>query len=662
MKYRKFVGILPSLALALSASAGTITVTTPDNASTPGDGQISLLEALQQSADGDTIRFNIPGAGPHRIQTPLGGYPLITAHNLTIDGYTQPGATPNTNPILGGNNAQIKIVLDSTASDSDTTDPQDPTLNSRRSTRILHSGYGDSENGMLAVFAADNFTVRGLSFIGRHTDGSTGDPSIYAVALVNQATNAHIQGCWFGLPPGGRGMADLKPISAAVAGFRYRTGGDVYSFGCVVGTDGDGVNDRSEFNVIVGCHIPLALELPGARVSGNYVNVFPDGNTFADPTAIHDLLLATGRTKGDASVENFENGRVTDDTIIGTDGDGVSDSDERNIFGHTFYDHDLEFYGDGGNVTIAGNYFGVGVDGIARAPHGVGVEQDFSQPDFADVGGGMRSVRVGSNGDGVSDNLEANVIVGVPGKRFVVAGSGSQIVCRGNKLTDNACKAIPFADGDNAPYTAYYAPYLLNTADGTTPVITSYKGGILSGTLPAANTAAYPSAIIDLYQVDGAALNNTNYWPLPVVHGARLLESYTDNGVEDLDAAANKFSFNLASLNLPASAHVAVAVTFSSGSSGFSATNSVTSPLSNPVASRPTLKLVQSPADAGAISQLSWLAPDGRFLLQLNPTSISQEPEWFEILDHTYTGGRNVITLPGVADVVFFRLITNPNP
>src|SRR5258707_116438 len=82
--------------------ADTITVTTIDNSSGPDDGQISLMEAIQAALPGDTIAFSIPGAGPHVIQTPLGGYPVITVDNLTIDGYSQPGSSPNTNPILGG--------------------------------------------------------------------------------------------------------------------------------------------------------------------------------------------------------------------------------------------------------------------------------------------------------------------------------------------------------------------------------------------------------------------------------------------------------------------------------------------------------------------------------------------------------------------------------
>src|SRR5437867_13052365 len=100
MKPKTFLLFAFALCLiAPSTRAAVIAVTTTDNASGPGDGQTSLIEALQTAGDGDTIQFNVPGPGPHVIQTPLGGYPLIMANNLTIDGYSQPGSAPNTNPI-----------------------------------------------------------------------------------------------------------------------------------------------------------------------------------------------------------------------------------------------------------------------------------------------------------------------------------------------------------------------------------------------------------------------------------------------------------------------------------------------------------------------------------------------------------------------------------
>src|SRR4030095_8288644 len=130
-------------------------------------------------------------------------------------------------------------------------------------------------------------------------------------------------------------LASVQPPASAVAAFRWRIGGDIYSGGATVGTDGDGALDRSEFNVLLGGRIALAMELPNLRVSGNFVNVFPDGNTFLGVDASYqlwrDAFSAGGSDPDDATIENFENGRVADNTQIGTDGNGVSDADERNI-------------------------------------------------------------------------------------------------------------------------------------------------------------------------------------------------------------------------------------------------------------------------------------------------------------------------------------------
>jgi hypothetical protein len=60
----------------------------------------------------------------------------------------------------------------------------------------------------------------------------------------------------------------------------------------VFGTDGDGVSDLSEPNVTVDMHIALALELPRAKIAGNYVNVLPDGVTFVPVDRIRQRLLA----------------------------------------------------------------------------------------------------------------------------------------------------------------------------------------------------------------------------------------------------------------------------------------------------------------------------------------------------------------------------------
>lgn len=596
-----------------------IAVNTIDN-DFPGPNDTSLLEALTGLQNGDYVRFNIPGAGPHVVVTPIGGYPLITAHNVIIDGNSQAGTVVNSNPILGGNNAQLRIVLDSAG--TETAPNPNPTLGYplRRSTRldfptfVGNTGYGDSENCILGVFEGDNVTIRGLSFIARYTASDTNDPSIYCVALVKQATNAHINGCLFGMAPGGTGMGDLKPAASSVAAFRWRIGGDVYSDGATIGTDGDGVNDRAEFNVSLGSRIGLALELPGARVSGNYVNVFPNGNTFVDIDALYAEQLVVA---GEGTLEFMENGRFAHNTIIGTDGNGVSDSDERNIVGHTVYDVNIEFYSAGTNVVVAGNYFGVGVNGTTAGPVSTNINNDFlALP-------GTASARIGSNGDGISDALEGNLIVNTKGSQFVPVNANIPVVTRGNKFVNNN-----------------YAG-LINDVSLVPPVVNSITNNRVTGTItgPSGN---YTAAFIDLYTVDPLALANNNYFPAPITHPSRWLGAFVDNGPGDLDPAVDAFDFDVSAFGLTDTTYMIVTVTYSTEAAASNAGRAVTGPPSAPVSRRPqlTIRRGTSPTTLEEVVFLSWLGPDRAFVVQQNE---GLDPNgWLELFDHTYTAGRSI--------------------
>ena len=96
--------------------SGLFTVT---NTSDSGTGSLrqAILDA-NANPGLDTIDFNIPGTGPHTIQ-PLSALPRIT-DPAVIDGYTQPGATPNTNPIGTGLNTVLMIELDGSRAGSTT--------------------------------------------------------------------------------------------------------------------------------------------------------------------------------------------------------------------------------------------------------------------------------------------------------------------------------------------------------------------------------------------------------------------------------------------------------------------------------------------------------------------------------------------------------------
>lgn len=79
-----------------------------------GGEQCTLRAAIQQANayagdDADVIRFGIPGGGVHQI-APSDYLPDITGPT-NIDGYSQPGASPNTRKLGRGDNAEIRIVL-----------------------------------------------------------------------------------------------------------------------------------------------------------------------------------------------------------------------------------------------------------------------------------------------------------------------------------------------------------------------------------------------------------------------------------------------------------------------------------------------------------------------------------------------------------------------
>jgi hypothetical protein len=93
---------------------------------------------------------------------------------------------------------------------------------------------------------------------------------------------------------------------------------------------------------------------------------------------------------------------------VGTDGDGVDDAGERNVFGPGTATT-VDVIGSIDNV-VAGNYFGFNASGTIRLGSGSLSLHDNAQ-----------GTRVGTNGDGVSDEVERNYFTG--GTNVVVAAA-----------------------------------------------------------------------------------------------------------------------------------------------------------------------------------------------------------------------------------------------
>src|SRR5262249_11811813 len=123
---------------------------------TPGL-QCSLRAAIQlanANADSNAIRFNIPGDGVHTIN-PTSELPTIS-NPVTIDGYSQPGASPNTS--ASGFNGKLLVELSGTLA------------------------------GDVSAFSigADDTTVRGL-VINSFSGG-------FGAITAGQVVNLHIEG------------------------------------------------------------------------------------------------------------------------------------------------------------------------------------------------------------------------------------------------------------------------------------------------------------------------------------------------------------------------------------------------------------------------------------------------------------------------------------
>ena len=120
---------------------------------TSGD-QCTLRAAIQQAnatAGADAINFAISGTGVKTIavgSSGLGELPTIT-EQVTINGYTQPGASPNTKTV--GNDASLKIVLDGTNSSG------------RRGSGLE---IQNASNSVIKGLVVNRFTTQGINIAG----------------------------------------------------------------------------------------------------------------------------------------------------------------------------------------------------------------------------------------------------------------------------------------------------------------------------------------------------------------------------------------------------------------------------------------------------------------------------------------------------------------
>jgi hypothetical protein len=330
------------------------------NADSSGPGSLAQATSDANAVQGPhQIVFAIPGPGVHRIDLSQAGIAL--GSSTTIDGYTQPGASPNTLSV--GNNAVILIQLDG-------------------------GGPFFAQSGGLRMFG-NNSVVRGLSF-----SGFSGPTAVNQAIIVGNAVEGgnqnRIEGNFIGLEPdgitlngndygiyfqsgnenviGGNTPAARNIISGNRTGIFGPFNATI--IGNYFGTDASGLRQGygnntaivSYANNIIGTGEPGA----GNVITGSDLGI----RAFGDNAAIRGNLIGP-RPDGGPSFGNVIGIRIEGSTTLG----GLAPG-EGNVI--AFNDTGVQVYGDTSslsNLAYGNSYIDIDLGGDGRTSNDFG-DQD----------------------------------------------------------------------------------------------------------------------------------------------------------------------------------------------------------------------------------------------------------------------------------------------
>ena len=288
------------------AHGATLTVTNT-NDSGAGSLRQAILDANDEVANPghDTISFNISGGGPHTI-APISALPTITAP-VTIDGYSQPGASPNT--LAVGNDAVLKIELSGPdALNGLKIEADDSTVKG-----LVASNW---ENGIFLGVDATGNTVRG-NFIGIDTPGPQSSNNI-GVVLTNALNNTI----------GGTTAAARNIISDNGIGISVSGGTDNKIQGNYIGTNAAGNTNLGNNQGVVLSNAPNNI-IGGTTAAAR--NIISGNGTWG-------VLISEAESTGNRVQGNYIGISAAGDTTLGNVLDGVriqADADNNTVGGTT---------------------------------------------------------------------------------------------------------------------------------------------------------------------------------------------------------------------------------------------------------------------------------------------------------------------------------------
>ena len=443
--------IVPQTPANIFTVTNTSDLTTPGGQFAPGPaGSLRLAMQNAESAGGTSeIVFNVPTSDPNfnpatgvflfqPIAENIPGsldfnsLPLV-ASGTTIDGYTQPGASPNT--LAVGSNAKILVQIDGKKA----------------------ATPGDSA---FQLFDITGSVIRGLDVTGFGVSKSNSDGTISgADGFLEEGATDIIEGNYSGIDPTGTiAMPNVNGYEADGGTLPDPNNPQTQS-SLLVGTT------PQQRNVISGNNIGVIIfPKPFLAIQGNYIGLSASGTT-AVPNTEDGILggedmtfggtlpgagnVITGNFGSNIDLNNVFNGHLSDNDLIqgnfiGTDptgtkslsnSEGVEISNRalnitvggttpaaRNIISGNFFEG-VDVSDGVSNIFIQGNFIGVDVTGTKALPNGSASAGSNNVP----PGGVSINTFTALLPTGASNQLTTpfNVFVGgsVPGAGNVISGN-----------------------------------------------------------------------------------------------------------------------------------------------------------------------------------------------------------------------------------------------
>lgn len=373
-----FVAALPTLAALVGqtgtpARAATVYVVTSTSTSSlcpGGSGGPSYtlrcaLAAVKAANSAATVQFNIPTTDPGCAGTPVvctisptTALPTLSVAGTTIDGYSEPGAMPNSAAFGLADNARILIRLDGTAA-------------------------GKGYSGLTVTGA--NVTVQGLALTGWIPNKALGNDGVGVLVTGTAAQGDTVRGNFIGLNPDGLtaagndvGVSELKGASGLTVG------GISPSDRNIIGASLEGgvLLNVGRLNLVQGNYIGTNAAGTAALPNNDGIDIFAQGTPGG---------AGTGATIGGtvASAGNVISGNVRYGIAAGLN--GVT----------------ADAY-----TVITANLIGVTASGKARLGNTRGIVLDGAKYSTVGGTGPQANVVAGNSSDGIAmgDGDVANVV------------------------------------------------------------------------------------------------------------------------------------------------------------------------------------------------------------------------------------------------------------